>query len=133
MIQLSSTPLIAIVDDDEGFRASTRRLLRSMGHTVETFASAADFLASPCLDGVSCLIADINMPGMTGVELHAHLIHDGRQMPTILVTAYADEVARKRALQDGVSSYLRKPFDDSELMDCVRKALEHGKPPAQAS
>jgi FixJ family two-component response regulator len=125
--------LIAIVDDDEGFRASTRRLLRSMGYNVEAFPLASALLASPCLNGIACLIADNNMPGMTGVELHAHLVREGYEIPTILVTAYADEATRTRALKDGVSRYLSKPFDDNELMDCVRKAVEDRKPPAELS
>jgi FixJ family two-component response regulator len=125
--------LIAIVDDDEGFRASTRRLLRSMGYSVEAFPLASALLAFPCLNGIACLIADNNMPGMTGVELHAHLVREGYEIPTILVTAYTDEVTRARALKDGVSRYLSKPFDDNELMDCVRKAVEDRIPPSEFS
>jgi FixJ family two-component response regulator len=84
---MSKAPLIAIVDDDEFFRGSMRRLMRSLGYTVEAFPSAAVFLASRRLDDTTCLIADIQMPGMTGVELNARLIEAGRKIPTILVTA----------------------------------------------
>jgi FixJ family two-component response regulator len=122
--------LIAIVEDDEFFRQSMRRLMRSLGYTTEAFASAADFLASRSLDETACLIADIQMPGMTGIELYARLIEAGHQIPTILVTAYPDEAIRARALKDGIACYLLKPFDDNDLMDCVRKAVEGGKPPA---
>jgi FixJ family two-component response regulator len=130
---MSKAPLVAIVDDDEFFRGSMRRLMRSLGYTVEAFPSAAVFLASRRLDNTKCLIADIQMPGMTGVELNARLIEAGRKIPTILVTAYPDEVTRARALKDGVVCYLRKPFDDNDLMDCIRKAVEGGRPPAEDS
>jgi FixJ family two-component response regulator len=130
---MSKAPFIAIVDDDEFFRGSMRRLMRSLGYTVEAFPSAAVFLASRRLDNTTCLIADIQMPEMTGVELNARLIEAGHKIPTILVTAYPDEVTRARALKDGVVCYLRKPFDDNDFMDCIRKAVEGGKPPAEDS
>jgi FixJ family two-component response regulator len=130
---LSKAPLIAIVEDDEFFRASMRRLMRSLGYTVEAFPTAADFLAYRRLDETACLIADIQMPGMTGVELHACLIEAGHKIPTILVTAYPDEAARARAPKDGIVCYLLKPFDDNDLTNCVRKAVEDGKPPAGSS
>ena len=107
--------------------------MRSLGYTVEAFPSAAVFLASRRLDNTTCLIADIQTPGMTGVELNARLIEAGHKIPTILVTAYPDEVTRARALKDGVVCYLRKPFDDNDLMDCIRKAVEGGRPPAEDS
>jgi FixJ family two-component response regulator len=128
--RLSKAPLIAIVEDDEFFRASMRRLMRSLGYTAEAFPSAADFLAFRRLAETACLIADIHMPGMTGVELYACLIEAGHNIPTILVTAYPDEATRARVLKGGVACYLLKPFDDDDLMDCVRKAVEGGKPPA---
>ena len=128
--RLDKAPLITIVEDDEFFRESMRRLVRSLGYTVEAFPSAADFLASRRLNGTACLIADIHMPGMTGIELYGRLIEAGRDIPTILVTAYPDEATRARALKDGIVCYLLKPFDDNDLMDCVRKAVEGGKPAA---
>jgi FixJ family two-component response regulator len=94
------------------------------------FPSAADFLISRRPDETACLIADIHMPGMTGVELYACLIEAGHKIPTILVTAYPDEGTQARVLKDGIVCYLLKPFDDNDLMDCVRKAVEGGKPPA---
>ena len=106
--RLSKAPLIAIVEDDEFFRASMRRLMRSLGYTVEVFPSAADFLGSRRLGETACLIADIQMPGMMGVELCACLIEAGHKIPTILVTAYPDEVTQARALKDGIVSYLLK-------------------------
>jgi len=131
--RLAKAPLITIVEDDEFFRESMRRLVRSLGYTVEAFPSAADFLASRRFDETACLIADIHMPGMTGVELYARLIEAGQEIPTILVTAYPDEGTQARVLKDGIVCYLLKPFDDNDLMDCVRKAVEGGKPPVGTS
>ena len=130
---MSKAPLVAIVEDDDFFRASMRRLMRSLGYPVEAFPSAADFLAFRRLDETACLIADIQMPGMTGVELYARLIEAGRKIPTILVTAYPDEATRARALKDGIVGYLLKPFDDNDLMECVRKAVAGSKPPVENS
>jgi len=115
--------LIAIVDDDQLLRASLERLIRSFGYIVETFPAARDFLEFARSDQTSCLIADIHMPGMTGIELHQQLLESGRRIPTILMTAYPDDAVRERALKDGVRCYLRKPFDDAELLRCVRAAL----------
>jgi FixJ family two-component response regulator len=115
--------LISIVEDDEPFRESMRKLLRSLGYTVEAFPSAADFLASPLLSRTACLVSDVQMPGMTGVELHKHLTKAGYSIPTILVTAYPNEVVRRRALKDGIVCYLPKPVDDEHLERCLRSAL----------
>jgi FixJ family two-component response regulator len=123
--------LISIVEDDQLFRESMRKLMTALGYTVESFSSAADFLASPLLAATACLVTDVQMPGMTGVELHRHLIHTGYPIPTILVTAYPDEVARRRAMKDGVVCYLCKPVDDDHLQRCLRSALESGKPHAE--
>ena len=120
--------LISVVEDDEPFRESMKKLMTSLGYTVEAFPSAADFLASPLLTATACLVSDVQMPGMTGIELHRHLVDVGHRIPTILVTAYPDEIARKRASQDGVVCYLSKPVDDDHLDRCLRSALESGKP-----
>ena len=120
--------LISIVDDDEPFRESMRKLLVLLGYTVEAFPSAADFLASPLLPQTACLVSDVQMPGMTGVELHKHLVNAGYAIPTILVTAYPDEVVRDRAIKDGVVCYLSKPVDDDHLERCLRSALQPGTP-----
>src|SRR6202030_2425070 len=93
--------LVSVVEDDQFFRESMRRLMRSFGYPVEAFASAADFLASARLVETGCLIADVNMPAMTGLELHKRLIEMGHAIPTILVTAYPDNDVRARALHDG--------------------------------
>ena len=125
--------LISIVEDDQPFRESMSKLMTSLGYIVEAFPSAADFLASPLLSATACLVSDVQMPGMTGVELHRHLIQAGHPIPTILVTAYPDEVTRRRALKDGVVCYLSKPVDDDHLERCLRSALESGKPPEENS
>jgi FixJ family two-component response regulator len=125
--------LISIVDDDEPYRESMRKLVMLLGFTVETFPSAADFLASHLLPETACLVADIHMPGMTGIELHGRLIKLGYAIPTILVTAFPDEAVKDRALKDGVFCYLSKPVDDGELEGCLRTALKRGTPNKEIS
>ena len=120
--------LISIVDDDPSFRDSMRRLLKSHGYTVAVFPSAAEFLASTQLPATVCLVADIHMPVMTGVELYRHLIATGHAIPTILITAYPDESVRQRMLSLGVGCYLYKPLDEAVLIDCLRRASARGKP-----
>lgn len=120
--------LISIVDDDELYRESVRKLVRLFGYEVETFQSSADFLASRHLSGTACLIVDFHMPGMTGVELHGHLIKLGYAIPMILVTAFPDEAVRNQALKDGVFCDLSKPVDDLELESYPRTALKVAGP-----
>ncbi|UQD70602.1 response regulator [Bradyrhizobium japonicum] len=120
--------LISVVDDDQPHRESMRKLIMLLGYTVEAFSSAADFLASRALPETACLVTDVNMPGMNGVELHRRLVDAGYAIPTILVTAYPDEVVRDQALKDGVICYLSKPVDDDILERCVRSALRSGTP-----
>jgi FixJ family two-component response regulator len=120
--------LISIIDDDEFFRVSLQRLVILLGYSVESFPSAVDFLASRFLSKTACLIADIHMPEVTGLELHARLTKLGYTIPTILVTAYPDGVVRDQALKDGVICYLSKPVDDTELERCLQAALKHGAP-----
>jgi FixJ family two-component response regulator len=120
---MSNASLVSVVEDDPFFRDSMRRLMRSLGYSVETFSSAADFLASPRLAETACLIADVHMPAMTGVELCRHLIEAGYAIPTILMTAYPNDIDRARALNDGVVCYLRKPIDERDLIRCLHAAL----------
>jgi FixJ family two-component response regulator len=104
-----------------------------LGCTVEAFPSAADFLESPHLDETACLIADVHMPVMTGIELYRRLIEAGRAIPTILVTAYPNDIDRARSLNDGVVCYLRKPLDEEHLTRCLLAALRSGEGPEENS
>lgn len=124
---LPEPSLIYIVDDDQSFGDSMRRLLKSHGYAVAVFRSAAEFLASAQLPATACLVADIHMPVMTGVELYMHLIATGHVIPTILLTAYPDEGVRQRMLSLGVGCYLRKPLDEAVLIDCLRCAFARDK------
>ncbi|WP_377831037.1 response regulator transcription factor (plasmid) [Bradyrhizobium lupini] len=130
---MSNPTLISIVDDDQPYRESMRKVIMLLGYTVEAFPSAAEFLASRALLETACLVTDVNMPGMTGIELHRHLVDTGYVIPTILVTAYPDEVVRDKALNDGVACYLSKPVDDDYLERCLRSALQPGTPIADNS
>lgn len=94
-----------------------------LGLEPQTFTSAVEFLDSPHVADSSCVITDVQMPQMTGIELHKRLIELGYDIPTILITAYPSESARERALADGVACYLSKPFDKDALIECVRSAL----------
>ena len=119
--------LVSVVEDDQFFREFMRRLMRSLGYSVDSFPSAADFLASPHLAETDCLIADVHMPVMTGIELYRHLVDAERAIPTILVTAYPNDADRVRALNDGVVCYLRKPVNEDDLKRCLRSALGVGE------
>jgi len=116
-------PLISVVDDDESMREAVRGLMKSLGYTAETFASAEEFLNSRQVGRTSCLIADVQMPGMTGLDLHRHLVASGKTIPTILITAYPDDKIRLSALEDGVVGYLSKPFDENDLLACIDSSL----------
>jgi FixJ family two-component response regulator len=126
-------PFVSVVDDDQFFRESMRRLMRSLGYSVEVFSSAADFLAFPRLGETRSLISDVQMPAMTGLELYRRLIEAGHAIPTILVTAYPNDLDRTRALDDGVVCYLRKPVDEKHLIQCLRAALPSAEPPEEDS
>jgi len=119
---------IAIVDDDQSFRDSMRRLLKSLDYAVVVFPSAAEFLASPKLATTACLVADVHMPEMSGIELYKHLSERSGTIPTILVTAYPDDGVQERMLTLGVECYLRKPLVEKVLIDCLRSAVARGKP-----
>jgi len=122
---LSSPPVISIVDDDGSVRGATCNLLRSLGYIVHAFASAEEFLASPNLNDTSCVIADVQMPAMNGLDLQAHLLAKGYRIPFIFITAFSVENARLRALKAGAICFLAKPFAGEALIDCLDAAL-HG-------
>ena len=127
-VTLPKGRMISIVDDDQYVRQSLKRLMNSLGYSVSDFPSAAEFLESPALQNTACLIADIQMPGMTGIELYGHLTEAGHAIPTILITAYPDDSAREKALSDGVACYLTKPFRQNDLISCVHSALGEAQP-----
>jgi FixJ family two-component response regulator len=115
---------ITVVDDDASVRESTSSLLRSLGHAVKEFGSAEDLVASPDLDETDCVITDVRMPGMSGLELQRRLARSHPGVPVILMTAHAsDDEARLRALKDGAMAYLCKPLDEETLLSAVETAL----------
>ncbi|MBR0961936.1 response regulator transcription factor [Bradyrhizobium japonicum] len=120
---LNDEPLIAIVDDDESVRVAMGGMVESFGYTPVTFESADDFLKSGKLPDTSCLILDVQMPDMTGLELHGRLIASGRRIPTIFVTAFPDKRVRDRALRAGGVCFLSKPFGRDDLLGCIESAL----------
>jgi FixJ family two-component response regulator len=116
--------IVMIVDDDESVRKAARRLIKSYGFAVETFASAEDFLTSGRLNETACLVLDVQMPGLNGLELQDRLIAGGHQVPIIFITAFSDENARAQALQAGALSYLIKPFEEADLLNAINLALQ---------
>ena len=118
-------PVIAIVDDDESVREALTSLMSSLGYEAVPYSSAVEFIESADRPRTACIITDVNMPGMTGPQLHQRLVTSGNRIPTIFVTAYPDEAARKNAASAGVDCYLTKPFHEDELLACVRSALKH--------
>ena len=121
--KLPKTAVIAIVDDDHSVREALTSLMRSLGYRAMTFERAEDFLKSKRRRSVSCVIADVQMRGITGLELYQRLSASGKPVPTILITAYPDDGVRQRALSAGVIGCLSKPFEDEDLLACVRSAL----------
>ena len=117
-------PVISIIDDDPSVRAATHRLVRSLGFTARTFESAADFLQSPHLNDTACVIADVQMPGMSGVELQSVLIAQGSFVPMIFITAYPEDSIRSRAMKAGAICFLSEPFDGLRMIECIRTALK---------
>jgi FixJ family two-component response regulator len=116
--------VVAIVDDDELIREALNGLMKSAGFPALAFASAEEFLNSGEQERTACLIADIRMPGMSGLELQSKLNKDHHRIPIIFITAHGDEKMRMQALRAGAVEFLTKPFDDEALLDCVRAALE---------
>jgi FixJ family two-component response regulator len=117
-------PIISVVDDDESVRESLESLIRSAGLAAKVFASAEEFLNSDGLHGTDCLILDVRLPGMSGIELHRHLVANHHKLPVIFITAHgSDEKTRSRALSDGAVDYLIKPFAEDALLNAVQVAL----------
>ena len=121
---LSNFPVVSIIDDDDSIRTATCNLVRSLEYVVYAFASAEEFLRSSHLKETSCVIADVQMPGMSGIDLQAHLRSLGSRLPFIFITAIAAEAIRERALSAGAICFLTKPFDGETLIRCVETALK---------
>jgi FixJ family two-component response regulator len=120
---LKDTPMISIVDDDEGFRLALGNLVRSLGYKSKVFGSAEEFLESSHLNRTACLISDVQMPGMNGIELQSHIRSLGCTTAVIFVTAYPDERNRVRAFEGGAIGFLEKPFEGRDMIGLIEKAL----------
>lgn len=116
--------LISVVDDDRSVRRALRRLLRTGGYATEQFASAKDFLSSPALARTACLILDVQLGATTGFELQAQLAADGSAIPIIFISAYDDAATGERIAESGGAAYLRKPFEEQDLLDAIRRAVD---------
>jgi FixJ family two-component response regulator len=124
---VTSNPVISVVDDDASVRVATDNLLCALGYIVHTFASAEEFLRSAHFNDTSCVIADVQMPTMSGVELQALLLARGQRVPFIFITAFPDETVRARVRKSGAICLLTKPFDKLTLIKCLDAALQrHG-------
>jgi FixJ family two-component response regulator len=122
-LRVPHTPVIAIVDDDESFLQATISFVRSLGYLAAAFPSADAFLNSNAVENTDCLIMDLQMPGMSGIELQNYLLAQGNRVPVIFVTAFPETEARGDALRAGAVGFLGKPFGDENLISCLNKAL----------
>lgn len=120
---MTRVAIISIVDDDESFRRAAANFVDSLGYSVETFSSAEEFLRSPRLSETACLISDVQMPGMSGVELQDRLLADGYRVPVVFVTAYPETKASRRALASGALGVLNKPFSEAKLISYLDQAV----------
>ena len=125
MITQRDGKFVAIVDDDESIRAALQGFMKEAGLPAKAFASAEEFLGNGDLTQVGCLVADIRMPGMSGLELQARLNAERHRIPTVFITAHGDASMRMQALRAGAVEFLAKPFDEEVLLDCVRTAMEN--------
>jgi FixJ family two-component response regulator len=124
MVSEIKEKMVAVIEDDESYRVAVQRLLKSAGLSVQSFASAEDFLSSGHQHETGCLISDIRMPGMSGLELQSKLNSDHCPIPTIFITAHGDEKMRLQAMRGGAVKFLAKPFDCETLLEAVRLALQ---------
>ena len=125
---MSKFSVISVIDDDASVRAATNNLLSSHGYLVHTFASAEEFLQSACLNDSSCVIADVQMPAMSGLDLLTHMRAQGNAAPFVFITAFPEDSVRARALKAGAVGFLAKPFAGTALINCVEAAVNrnHG-------
>src|SRR5580765_5253794 len=126
------TRVLSVVDDDTSVRIATGRLIRSLGFTVEMFTCGEEFLRLGSLQQTSCLVLDVHMPDMSGLQLQSQLAAAGYQIPTIFITAYPDERARTRALRAGAVDFLYEPFSEEALLSAIDLALEVGEQRGQS-
>jgi FixJ family two-component response regulator len=122
--QLQTPPLISIIDDDESMRCAVKSLVTSLGLNARTFASAEEFLRSPQVEHTTCLITDLQMPGLSGVELQKMLLAQGRHIPIIFMTAFPEERMRARSIEAGALGFLSKPFESQMLINLIEKAID---------
>ena len=120
---MAERPLVVIVDDDQSLRNATRDLLKAAGFSTATFEDAESFLGSASRAAAACLVADMRMPGMTGLELYQALVAFGERIPTVIITAHPEEQTQSRAREAGITCYLSKPFAPDDLLECVDEAL----------
>jgi FixJ family two-component response regulator len=125
---LPQVPVISIIDDDLSVRVAIERLVRSLGYVARTFSSASEFLCCSNSNGTSCIITDVQLPGMSGVELQDHLACQLQTLPIIFITAFPEESIRSRAMTAGAVCFLTKPFDGKKLVQCIEAALSDRRP-----
>jgi Response regulator len=119
--------LISVVDDDESVRRTAKLLIESFGYRAAVFESAESFLKSGQLNETSCLVVDVQMPGMNGLQLQSHLVTEGWSIPVIFISAYGNKQSRRKAMQSGAVAFLEKPFSDEHLLETIRSALQQDK------
>jgi FixJ family two-component response regulator len=127
MIEQMNGNLISAVDDDESVRRTTKLLVESYGYRTAVFDSAESFLKSDQLYDTSCLVVDVHMPGMSGLQLQSHLVTEGWSIPVIFISAYGNKQSRRKAMQAGAVAFLEKPFSDEHLLETIRSAAAAGQ------
>ena len=120
---MTENPVISIVDDDESVREAIESLMKSVGYIAKVFSSAGEFLKSEYLNDTGCLILDLQMPGMSGLELQSRLAASRSRVPIIFISAHSDAEARARALEAGAIGFLQKPFSEDALLDAIKSSL----------
>jgi FixJ family two-component response regulator len=128
MFAVPHNPIIALVDDDLSAREALGGFLKASGFTPDIFSSAEEFLQSDRLDETSCLITDMHLPGISGLQLQSSLAASGFRIPVIVITGFSDDRVRERALRAGAICFLDKPFDTGDLLTCIRSALDRRHP-----
>jgi FixJ family two-component response regulator len=123
-----TSSLISIIDDDRSVREAIQGLIRSLGHPTVAFGSAEDYLDSGRIGDTACIITDLQMPGLSGIDLQRRLLADGHDTPIIFVTAFPSDRLRRHALDAGAFGFLSKPFNEASLIACIDKALQRPMP-----